>query len=189
MQREDLDRQTRPALGSTAGQDFPAVFCAHAFAEPVFSLLLEVRRLLKRKRHPGHPFEQNAQANSIERRIIGGAPRPVKPTAGRAKIEAMTVMLSRVRCPTHLLIHAQHVQIGALLWTFHEKWTRLPQILRLDMRTHHDNLLQNQGLANRRLEDVLALPLRSYESSDSPAPRTHSAMRIELFINSEGASI
>jgi hypothetical protein len=58
VQREDLDRQTRAALGSTAGQDFPAVFCAHAFAEPVFSLLLEVRRLLKRKRHTGHPFEQ-----------------------------------------------------------------------------------------------------------------------------------
>lgn len=188
MQREDLYRQTRAALGSTAGQDSPAVFRAHAFAEPVFSLLLEVRRLLKRKRHTGHPFEQNAQANSIERRIIGRPPRPVKPTAGRARIAVLTVMLTRAS-PHSLLIHVQHVQIGALLWTFHEKWTRLPQILRLDMRTHHDNLLQNQGLANRRLEDVLAPPLRSYESSDSPAPRTHSAMRIELFINLEGASI
>ena len=59
MQREYLDRQTRAALGSTAGQDFAAVFCAHAFAETVFSLLFEVRRLLKRKRHTGHPFEQN----------------------------------------------------------------------------------------------------------------------------------
>ena len=56
--RGGLDRQTRPALGSTAGQDFPAVFCAHAFAEPVFPLLLEVRRLLKRERHRSHPFEQ-----------------------------------------------------------------------------------------------------------------------------------
>lgn len=103
MQREDLDRQTRPAFGSTAGQDFPAVFCAHAFAEPVFSLLLEVRRLLKRKRHTGHPFEQNAQANSIERRIIGGPPRPVKPTAGRARIEVLTVMLTSAM-PPHSLV-------------------------------------------------------------------------------------
>jgi hypothetical protein len=58
VQHEYLDRQTRAALGSAAGQDFPAVFGAHAFAEAVFSLLLEVRRLLKRKRHTGHPFEQ-----------------------------------------------------------------------------------------------------------------------------------
>ena len=176
MQREDLDRQTRPALGSTAGQDFPAVFCAHAFAEPMFSLLLEVRRLLKRKRHPGHPFEQNAQANSIERRIIGRPPRPVKPAGGRAKIEALTVMLSRVRCPHSLVDTVQHVQIGALLWTFHEKWTRLPQILRLDMRTHRHKHLRNQGLAIRRPEDVLALPLRSYVKfrlTCAPNPQRH----------------
>lgn len=112
MQREDLDRQTRPAFGSTAGQDFPAVFCAHAFAEPVFSLLLEVRRLLKRKRHTGHPFEQNAQANSIERRIIGRPPRPVKPAGGRAKIEALTVMLSRVRCPHSLVDTVNTFKLG-----------------------------------------------------------------------------
>ena len=58
MRREDLDRQARAALGSTAGQDFPAVFRAHPFAEAVLSLLFEVRRLLKRKRHTDHPFEQ-----------------------------------------------------------------------------------------------------------------------------------
>ena len=44
------------ALGSTTGQDFPAVFRAHAFSKPVFSLLFEVRRLLKRKGHTDHPF-------------------------------------------------------------------------------------------------------------------------------------
>ena len=46
-----LDRQTRAALGSAAGQDLPAVLCAHAFSESVFALLFEVRWLLKRKRH------------------------------------------------------------------------------------------------------------------------------------------
>lgn len=77
MQREYLDRQTSAALGSAAGQDFPPVLCAHAFAETVFSLFLEVRRLLKRKRHTCHPFEQN----SSEGRIIGVRPQPVKRTA------------------------------------------------------------------------------------------------------------
>jgi len=86
VQREYLDRQTRAALGSAAGQDFPAVFCAHAFAETVFSLLLEVRRLLKRKGHTGHPFEEN----STERRIIGAPPRPVKPTrAAQSEIDVV----------------------------------------------------------------------------------------------------
>lgn len=50
-----LDRQTRAALGSAAGQDLPAVLCAHAFSESVFALLFEVRWLLKRKRHTS-PF-------------------------------------------------------------------------------------------------------------------------------------
>ena len=60
--RGDLDRQTRSALGSTTGQDFPAVLRAHAFAETVFSLLFEVRGLLKRKRHADHPFKRNIRA-------------------------------------------------------------------------------------------------------------------------------
>ena len=80
MQRQYLNRQTRAALGSTAGQDFPAVFCTHAFAEAVFSLFFEVRRLLERKRHTGHPFEEIAN----ERRIIGTPLRAVKPQVARA---------------------------------------------------------------------------------------------------------
>jgi hypothetical protein len=65
VQREDLYRQTRATLGSTAGQDSPAVFRAHAFAEPVFSFLFEVRRLLKRKRHTGHPFQEIRVQNRL----------------------------------------------------------------------------------------------------------------------------
>jgi hypothetical protein len=54
-------------------------------------------------------------------------------------------------------------QIEALLWTFYEKWTRLPQILGLDMRAHRRKVLRNQDFALRRLEAALALPLRCYE--------------------------
>jgi hypothetical protein len=78
VQRGYLDGQTRAALGSTASQHFAAVFRAHAFAKPVFSLLFEVRRLLKRKGHPSHPFDQKIPN---ERRIIGSRPQAVKPTA------------------------------------------------------------------------------------------------------------
>ena len=70
-----LDRQTRAALGSAAGQDLPAVFCAHAFSESVFALLFEVRRLLKRKRHT----DCLSDRYGIEGRIIGTSPHPVKP--------------------------------------------------------------------------------------------------------------
>ena len=70
-----LHRQTRAAFGSATGQYFPAVLRAHAFAETVFSLLFEVRRLLKRKRHTGHPFKRKFLSRiAIERRIIGAAP-------------------------------------------------------------------------------------------------------------------
>ena len=84
MQREYLDRQTRAALGSTTGQDFPAVFRAHPFAEAVLSLLFEIRRLLKRKRHTDHPFQADFASNftptSAEVRIIGARRPTVKPT-------------------------------------------------------------------------------------------------------------
>jgi hypothetical protein len=121
VQHEYLDRQTRAALGSAAGQNFPAVFCAHAFAEAVFSLLLEVRRLLKRKRHTGHPFEQN----STERRIIGARLRPVKPArAARSEIDFLPLDKGISLAAFEMVVH-----IEALLWTFSQKWTRLPQIL------------------------------------------------------------
>ena len=70
-----LDRQTRSALGSAAGQDLPAVFCAHAFSESVFALLFEVRWLLKRKRHT----DRLSDRYGIEGRIIGTSLHPVKP--------------------------------------------------------------------------------------------------------------
>ena len=39
---KSLDRQTSSAFGSTAGQNFAAVFCAHAFPESVLALLFKV---------------------------------------------------------------------------------------------------------------------------------------------------
>jgi hypothetical protein len=70
-----LDRQTRAALSSAAGQDLPAVFCAHAFSESVFALLFEVRWLLERKRHT----DRLSDRYGIEGGIIGTSLHPVKP--------------------------------------------------------------------------------------------------------------
>lgn len=46
-----LHAQPRPTFGSASSQNLAATLGAHAFAEPVLTLPLQIRRLLIRKRH------------------------------------------------------------------------------------------------------------------------------------------
>ena len=171
--REFLNGQTRAALGPTASQDFAAVFRAHAFAKPVFSLLFEVRRLLKRKRHTGHPFEQNFE----ERRIIGGRPQRVKPTG------AYGLALTGV-CPDCGELVRQLLDVTVSLWRFCGRFEkngldcpRLSTRMCVGTAITHCGIRTSEAGASQPFWHCLCEIRRG---SDSPgARRTHSAMRIE----------